>query len=169
MTALVAGAASNIAMNWDQLDWPQIRRHVYRIQLRIAKAVQANRWGKVKALQRLLACSKSAKLLAVKTVMSNKGAKTPGIDGVKWTSSGQYWRAAQDLRVKSYKAQPLRRLYIPKSNGQKRPLGSPTLKDRAMQALYALALKPVVETITHLYQKVKGGHPPGHCYSIRCI
>jgi len=40
MTALVAGAASNIAMNWDQLDWPQIRRHVYRIQLRIAKAVQ---------------------------------------------------------------------------------------------------------------------------------
>ena len=153
MTALVAGAASSNAWDWDQLDWTQIRRHVYRIQLRIAKAVQAKRWGKVKALQRLLACSKSAKLLAVKTVMSNKGAKTPGIDGVKWTSSSQYGYAARLLKVKSYKAHPLRRIYIPKSNGQKRPLGIPTLKDRAMQALYALALKPVAETTgdTHSY------------------
>lgn len=153
MTALVAGAASCNARDWDQLNWTQIRRNVYRIQLRIAKAVQANRWGKVKALQRLLACSKSAKYLAVKTVMSNKGAKTPGIDGVKWTSSYQYWSAAQLLSVKSYKAQPLRRIYIPKSNGQQRPLGIPTLKDRAMQALYAMALKPVAETTgdTHSY------------------
>jgi RNA-directed DNA polymerase len=50
MTALVAGAASDNAMNWDQLDWTQIRCHVYRIQLRIAKAVRENRWGEVKAL-----------------------------------------------------------------------------------------------------------------------
>lgn len=57
MTALVAGAASSNAQNWNQSDWNQIRRSVYRIQMRIAKAVQENRWGKVKALQRLLACS----------------------------------------------------------------------------------------------------------------
>lgn len=146
MAALVAGAASSDTRNWEQVDWNQIRRLVYRIQLRIAKAVQENRWGKVKALQRLLACSKLAKLLAVKKVMSNKGAKTSGIDGVKWTSPSQYWCAAKSLRVKSYKAEPLRRIYIPKSNGKKRPLGIPTLNDRAMQALFALTLKPVAET-----------------------
>lgn len=66
MTALVAGASSNIPQNWSQIDWKQVRRHVYRIQLRIAKAVQEKCWGKVKALQRILTCSKSAKLLAVK-------------------------------------------------------------------------------------------------------
>jgi len=126
MTAIVAGAASNMTQNWSQLDWKQIRRHVYRIQLRIAKAVQDKRWGKVKALQRLLTCSKSAKLLAVKMIMSNKGAKTPGIDKAVWTSPNQYWDAAFSLRIKSYKAQPLRRIYIPKTNGKKRPLGIPT-------------------------------------------
>lgn len=146
MTAIVAGAASNNAQNWNHVDWKQIRRNVYRIQWRIAKAVQEKRWGKVNALQRLLTCSKSAKLLAVKMIMSNKGAKTPGIDKTLWTAPNQYWRAAFSLRIKSYKAQPLRRIYIPKSNGKKRPLGIPTLYDRAMQALFALALKPVAET-----------------------
>jgi len=146
MTAIVAGAASGISQNWKQINWKQVRRNVYRIQLRIAKAVQAKRWGKVKALQRILTCSKSAKLLAVKMIMSNKGAKTPGIDKVLWSTLKQYWHAAFSLRIKSYKAQPLRRIYIPKSNGKKRPLGIPTLHDRAMQALFALALKPVAET-----------------------
>jgi len=84
MTALVAGAASNNTQNWNHVDWKQIRRNVYRIQLRIAKAVRENRWGKVNALQRILTCSKSAKLLAVKMIMSNKGAKMPGIDKVQW-------------------------------------------------------------------------------------
>ncbi len=138
---------------WNHVDWKQVRQNVYRIQLRIAKAVQENRWGKVKALQRLLTCSTSAKLLAVKMIMSNKGAKTPGVDKVLWTSPNHYWHAAFSLSIKSYKAQPLRRIYIPKSNGLKRPLGIPTLYDRALQALFALALKPVAETSgdSHLY------------------
>ncbi len=67
------------------------------MQLRIAKAVQEKRWGKVKALQRLLTCSKSAKLLAVKMIMSNKGAKTPGIDKVQWKTPKQYWQAAYSV------------------------------------------------------------------------
>ncbi len=94
MTSIVAGAASSIPQNWSQIDWKQVHRHVYRIQLRIAKAVQEKRWGKVKALQRILTCSTSAKLLAVKMIISNKGVRTAGIDKVLWTTSKQYWRAA---------------------------------------------------------------------------
>ncbi len=97
MTAIVAGAASNTTHNWNHVNWKQIRRNVYRMQLRIAKAVQEKRWGKVKALQRILSCSKSAKLLAVKMIMSNKGAKTPGIDKVPWKTPKQYWHAAFSL------------------------------------------------------------------------
>jgi RNA-directed DNA polymerase len=74
------------------------------------------------------------------------GKQTPGIDGILWKGSKQRWQATQRLKNRGYKAQPLRRTYIPKSNGKQRPLGIPTMEDRAMQALYALALKPIAET-----------------------
>ena len=114
--------------------------------MRIAKAVKENRWNKVKALQHLLTHSFYAKLLAVKRVTSNKGKKTPGVDGVLWQGARAKWRAACSLRRRGYKPQPLRRIYIPKKNGKKRPLSIPTMYDRAMQALYKLALAPVAET-----------------------
>ena len=121
--------------------------------MRIAKAVLENRWNKVQALQYLLTRSLAAKLLAVQRVTSNKGKKTPGVDGVLWQGARAKWRAVQSLRRRGYRAQPLRRIYIPKKNGKKRPLSIPTMMDRAMQALYKLALAPVAETIadSHSY------------------
>ncbi len=119
---------------------------IRRLQMRIAKAVKENRWNKVNALQHLLTHSFYAKLLAVKRVTSNKGKNTPGVDGVLWKGARAKWRAACSLRRRGYKALPLRRIYIPKKNGKKRPLSIPVMKCRAMQALYKQALAPVAET-----------------------
>jgi RNA-directed DNA polymerase len=149
---LLPGApdASISNTKWNQLDWPSIEGNVYRLQMRIAKAVSNKQFGKVKSLQWLLVNSASAKLLAVRRVTTAKGSKTPGMDGVIWTTSEEKSEAARNLKARGYKATPLRRIYIPKKNGKQRPLSIPTLKDRAMQALYLLALEPVGETTADL-------------------
>jgi len=145
-TANSAGAPVDSAKKWRSIDWNYARRQVRRLQMRIAKAVKENKWNKVKSLQYLLTRSFYAKLLAVKRVTSNKGKKTPGIDGVLWKGARAKWRAACSLRRRGYRPQPLRRIYIPKKNGKKRPLSIPVMLDRAMQAVYKLALAPVAET-----------------------
>ncbi len=142
-----AGAPRDDADVWKRIDWSAARRTVRRLQCRIAKAVKEGRWNKVKALQHLLTRSRAAKCLAVRRVTSNKGRKTPGVDGVVWRGARVKGQAAQSLRRRGYKPQPLRRIYIPKKSGnKKRPLSIPTMHDRAMQALYKLALAPVAET-----------------------
>ena len=144
--AIKAGALIDDAKKWNSIDWEYARRLVRRLQVRIAKAVKEGRWNKVRVLQYLLTRSFYAKLLAVKRVTSNKGKNTPGVDGVIWRGARAKWRAACSLRRRGYKPQPLRRIYIPKKNGKLRPLSIPTKYDRAMQALYKLALAPVAET-----------------------
>ncbi len=104
------------------------------------------RWGKVKALQRLLTCSFSGKALAVKRVTENKGKRTPGVDHVLWSRPQSKLKAIRSLQRRGYQPLPLRRVYIPKANGKLRPLGIPTMKDRAMQALHLMALEPIAET-----------------------
>lgn len=133
--------------NWNSIDWKQVKQEVKSLQLRIAKAIMEGRHNKAKALQWMLTHSFSAKLLAVKRVTENSGKRTPGVNGVLWKSPTRKFRAALSLVRKGYKALPLRRLFILKKNGKKRPLGIPTMKDRAFQALHLLALEPVSETL----------------------
>ncbi len=140
------GAAVDRNVHWHQLRWDQVHKTVRRLQKRIVEAQKQGRLGKVKALQRLLTHSFSAKALAVRKVTENQGSHTPGIDGQIWDNATKKSNAIASLRQRGYRAKPLRRVYIPKANGKRRPLGIPTLKDRAMQALYALALEPVAET-----------------------
>jgi RNA-directed DNA polymerase len=140
------GAASHTGNEWHDIEWQQVHQNVRRLQARIVKATKEGRWGKVKALQRLLTRSFSGKALAVKRVTENKGKRTPGVDQVIWDTPSKKATAIHTLQHRGYRPQPLRRMYIPKSNGKKRPLGIPTMKDRAMQALHLLALNPIAET-----------------------
>jgi RNA-directed DNA polymerase len=131
---------------WKSINWKTVSEHVRRLQVLIAKAVKESRWGKVKVLQWLLTHSFYAKLLAIKRVTSNRGKRTPGVDKEIWSAHRHKMQAVNALHRRTYRPEPLRRIYIPKKNGKKRPLGIPTMKDRAMQALHKLALDPVAET-----------------------
>ncbi|TYQ15203.1 UNVERIFIED_CONTAM: RNA-directed DNA polymerase [Acetivibrio alkalicellulosi] len=133
---------------WSKILWDKCIAAVKKLQKRIVKAQKEGRYNKVKSLQWLITHSFYAKLLAVKRVTSNKGKNTPGVDNIIWKSNKDKEQAVKLLNRRGYKAQPLRRVYIPKKNSKKkRPLGIPVMKDRAMQALYLLALDPVAETI----------------------
>jgi RNA-directed DNA polymerase len=146
-TVQAVGAVSIEAAEWFAHDWQTINRNVRRLQVRIVQATKANRWNKVKALQRLLTHSHSGKVLAVRRVTENNGRETPGVDGEIFDTPEKKTQAVHALKRRGYHAQPLRRVYIPKSDGKTmRPLGIPTMIDRAQQALYLLALDPVVET-----------------------
>ena len=139
-------ASSGKASHWEQINWAKCERQVGRLQARIVKATREGRWGKVKTLQRLLTGSFSGKALAVKRVTENQGRRTPGVDSVSWTTPAARLTAIGSLQRRGYRPLPLRRVHIPKANGKSRPLGIPTMKDRAMQALYLLALEPIAET-----------------------
>ena len=133
-------------LSWTGIDWSRVQRQVKKLQARIVKATQEGRYGKVKALQWLLTHSFSGKALAVKRVTQNRGKNTPGVDNILWITPTAKTNAIASLKRRGYKPLPLRRIHIPKKNGKTRPLGIPAMKDRAMQALYLLALEPVAET-----------------------
>jgi RNA-directed DNA polymerase len=154
--------ASGAFTSWNSICWPTVQKKVWLMQTRIVEAQSKKQWRKVKALQHLLTHSFYAKLLAVKRVTSAKGKYTPGIDGVCWKTTQQKWNAALQLSARGYKAKPLKRVYIPKANGKKRPLSIPCMIDRAMQALYLLALIPVAEATAD--QNSYGFRPKRGCH-----
>ena len=146
-TARAVGAVSREAAEWYAIHWPAIHRNVRRLQVRIVKATKERRWGRVRALQRLLTHSYSGKVLAVRRVTENTGKATPGVDQEIWDTPEKKIQAVHALKRRGYRSQPLRRVYISKSDGKTmRPLGIPTMIDRGQQALHLLALDPVVET-----------------------
>lgn len=137
----------SLTFQWETIDWKQIEYDVNRLQTRIAKATAKEDNNKAKRLQYLLTHSFSAKAYAVRKVTTNKGKNTSGVDKKLWSTSASKMKAVLSLTDKNYRAKPLKRVYIAKKGkSKKRPLGIPTMYDRAMQTLYALALEPIAET-----------------------
>jgi len=127
---------------WNNIDWKKVEKHVNRLQVRITKAVIEGKWFLVKKLQYLLTHSYYAKLLATRKPTQNTGKRTAGVDDETWSSSETKMKAALNLTDRKYVAKPLKRVFIEKpGKKKKRPLGIPTMYDRAMQSLYALALE----------------------------
>lgn len=143
---------------WFQIDWNLCRRRVRSLQRRIVKSLQAGDWRKVKSLCSLLVNSFSAQVLAVKRVTENKGKRTAGIDGQRWTSPAQKMQAVNTIATwKRYHPHPLKRIYIPKKGSTKmRPISIPVMEDRARQALLAFGLQAITETLAD-----------GHSYGFR--
>lgn len=129
---------------WNNLPWKKIERSVFKLQQRIYRASQRGDGKTVHKLQRLLLNARAAKLLAVRKVtQDNQGKKTAGIDGVKSLSPSQRLTLSHQLKL-SHKAQPVRRVWIPKPSqpNEQRALGIPVMKERALQRLVQSVLEP---------------------------
>jgi len=131
--------------SWAQIPWRKLEAYVYRLQKRIYRASQRGNQEAVHSLQRLLMKSEAARLLAVRRVtQDNQGKKTAGVDGVKLVGPKDRYKLAEALKNhQTIKPKPTRRVWIPKpGKDEQRPLGIPTMLDRAHQALTKLALEP---------------------------
>ena len=130
-------------VEWRSIDWRKLEKRVYKLQKRIYRASNRGDIKALRKLQKMLMKSWSAKALAVRRVtQDNQGKKTAGVDGVKSLSPKQRLDLVNKLHLGT-KARPTRRVWIPKpGTEEKRPLGIPTMKDRALQALVKLALEP---------------------------
>ncbi|MDY7012313.1 MAG: group II intron reverse transcriptase/maturase [Cyanobacteriota bacterium] len=128
---------------WKDTPWRKLERKVFKLQKRIYRAKARGDVKKVRKLQKLLMKSWSAKCLAVRRVtQDNQGKKTAGVDGQKCLSPEARLLLVKSLKLET-KAAPTRRVWLPKpGTDEKRPLGIPTIQDRALQALVKLALEP---------------------------
>ena len=150
---------------WKTLPWSKIERCVFKLQKRIYKASQRDDIYQVHKLQKLLIKSRYAKLLAIRKVtQDNHGAKTAGVDGVKYLTGKQRMRLSEELGL-HHRAKPLRRVWIPKPNStEKRPLGIPVMRDRVLQVLLKLALEPEWEA---RFEPNSYGFRPGGRHKMR--
>ena len=169
--------APDLAAQWAGIDWARANRRVKNLRQRIFRATQQQDWKRVRHLQKLLLRSYSNLVLSVRQVTQvNAGRKTPGVDGELAESAAKRMMLVHRLRQRApYRPKPVRRIYIPKANGKQRPLGIPTMEDRARQHVVKTALEPSWEArfeptsygfrpgrnthdaIEHLFQYLRGG------------
>jgi RNA-directed DNA polymerase len=163
MGSLGLQAAAGLALTaWHGINWAACHRRVRSLQRRIVQAVQAGAWRKVKRLSSLLVYSCAAGAFAVKRVTENRGKKRPGVGGKVWDTPEKKAQAIERIgRWPGYRPRPLRRLYIPKKNGQRRQLSIPAMSDRARQVVDLQALQPMAET-------PEDSHSDGLCPTRQC-
>ena len=130
-------------VGWKDINWRKVERYVYKLQTRIYAASRRGENKKVRKLQKTLMRSWSNKMLAVRRVtQDNRGKNTAGVDGVKSLSPEARIKLIGQLKLTG-KSKPTRRVWIPKpGKEEKRPLGIPTIHDRALQAVVKAALEP---------------------------
>lgn len=147
---------NQIKNGWHEINWKKAEEKVKDLQEKIVIATLENDFKKVYRLQWMIISCFEAQAIAIRRVITNQGGNTAGIDKIRWKSPKDYWQAIEKLSETvrnpgKYEATPLRRVWIPKpGSNEKRPLGIPTMTDRAVQALYHLGLDPVVETQSDL-------------------